>query len=524
MFNYEKYLFLFLSLIELSNAYLVFPFKLTNLKLNIAYDNSSDFVNKFMKEMSKNKLYTTITIGEPQKEVIMYLSLLDSYFGIMKDYCTKDVISTYDPYVSNSFTFGEEKTITISDLLYARKANDTFYFYTNKNLEEKKNITFEFLTVNKTMNTIDDYIPDAFCGKIGFLKRYYYPYSNTFINFIDYTKKNKIIDSYQYGIFFFDKEESYKIDKEIQNKYDGLIFLGLTDKDYPNIFKKYGDIDGSYLLMGKSKNIGGIFNYIYFQHLDRKIYCEKELSFEMDLEHNYVICPKDYYENIKKYYFDEYINKTICEERSSLKDGDKYSMIVCNLEIKKDLSKFPSLELFYMDLNYQFQLDYKDLFFEIDNKIYFLVIYQQMMSDSSSLWNFGKLLIQKYPFMFNEDRKTLYFVHLDKYQDHSKEPDPKQNTDDADENSDINISDNPEISDDNSNDKKNSKKKDENNFWSKYKIYIIVGIVIIVLIIGIILGYIFGRKVWEKHRKTRANELIDDNYEYKENEGDKIIN
>ena len=523
MFNYQKYYFLLLLLIELSNSYLVFPFKTTNLKLNIVYDSSSDFVNKFMEEMSKNKLYTTISVGDPKREAVMYLSMLDSYFGIVKNYCTKDVTSTYDPYNSKSFVIDVNSSESISDLSYAKKANDTFSFYTDKSARIIKNINIEFLTTNKTIKTIDDYTPDAFCGKIGFLKKYY-PYS--FINFIDYTKKNKIIESYQWGIFFFDKEESYKIDKEIQNKYDGLIFLGLVDIDYPNIFKKYSDINGSYLLMGKSKNIGGIFTSIFFQHLDKKIYCEKELSFEMDTEHNYVICTKDYYENIKKYYFDEYINKTICEERSSYKSGDKYSMIICNSEIKNDLNKFPSLELFYLDLNFQFELDYKELFLEIDNKIYFLAIYRQYAtSDSNSIWNFGKLLIKKYPFMFNEDRKTLYFVHLEKYNDHSKDSDlDKDDMDHKDDNTDSNISDNPDISDNNSDKNQNLPKNGTKSFWRRYKIYIIIAIILIVLIIGFIFGFFFGRKVWEKHRKARANELIDDNYEYKENEDNKIIN
>ena len=530
MFNYQKYIFIFIILLELSNSYLVFPFKTTNLKLNIIYDSSSDFVNKFMEEMSKNKLYTTISVGDPQKEVVMYLSMLDSYFGIMKYYCTKDVTSTYDPYESKSFVLNINSSVSVSDLSYAKKANDTFSFYTDKSVRIVKNINFEFLTTNKTIKPIDDYIPDGFCGKIGFLKRYYSPYSQSFINFIDYTKKNKIIDSYQWGIFYFDKEESYKIDKEIQNKYDGLIFLGLVDIDYPNIFKKYTDIDGSYLLMGKSKNIGGIFTSIFFQYLDKKIYCEKELSFEMDTEHNFIICTKDYYENIKKYFFEEYINKTICEERSSYKSGDKYYMIICNSEIKKDLNKFPSLELFYLDLNFQFELDYKELFYELDNKIYFLAIYKQYATtDSNSIWNFGKILIKKYPFMFNEDRKTLYFVHLDKYNDHSKDSDTDSDKDDTtdskiSDNTDSNISDEPILTDNNSDKNQNLPKNETKSFWSKYKVYIIITIIIIVLIIGVIFGYIFGRKVWEKHRKTRANELIDDNYEYKENEDNKIIN
>ena len=36
------------------------------------------------------------------------------------------------------------------------------------------------------------------------------------------------------------------------------------------------------------------------------------------------------------------------------------------------------------------------------------------------------------------------------------------------------------------------------------------------------MGYAFGRKIWEKHRKARANEL-DDNYDYtKEDSDDKL--
>jgi hypothetical protein len=111
-----NYLLLLIIIIELSNSYIVFPFKSTNPKLNIIYNTSSNFVNKFMEEMDKNKIYTTIHIGEPKKEIVMYLSMLDSYFGIMKDYCTQEVISTYDPYSSYSFILDNDSSISISDL------------------------------------------------------------------------------------------------------------------------------------------------------------------------------------------------------------------------------------------------------------------------------------------------------------------------------------------------------------------------------------------------------------------------
>jgi len=390
------------------------------------------------------------------------------------------------------------------------------YIFILIKIKEQMTINFEFLTANKTNKTNDDCVPNAFCGKIGFLKRYNYPYPKSYSNFIDYSKKNEMIQSYQWGIFFFDKEQSYIIDKEIQNKYDGFIILGLLETDYANIFKA-NDITSSYLLMGKSKKIEGLFTNIFFKYLDKTIYCERELSFGMDIDHNYIICTKDYYENIKQYFFNQYINYTICEERTSYNSGDKNFMIICNSTIKNDLEKFPSLQLFNLDLHFQFEFDYKDLFLEIDDKIYFLAIYYQPQSSASdSNWNFGRLLTKKYPFMFNEDRKTLYFVHLKKYKAHSKDPD-------KDDKYDNNTSDNPDVNDKtdiNPNQTKNGKK----SFWSENKEYIMIILLLIVLIVGVIFGYIFGRKVWEKHRKTRANEL-EDNYEYtKENGDDKLIN
>ena len=110
--------------------------------------------------------------------------------------------------------------------------------------------------------------------------------------------------------------------------------------------------------------------------------------------------------------------------------------------------------------------------------------------------------------MFDHDSKSLYFIRLKKYENYPIEPN-KGTTDNSMDNS----TDNKDV----------PKEEDKKSFWSKYKEYILFGGLFIFLIIGAILGYIFGRKIWEKHRKTRANEL-DDNYEYsKDNKDDKIL-
>ena len=60
------FIFLIIS-INLSNNYIIFPFKITNSKLNITYDDSSNFVTRFLSEIDKNRIYTNVSIGEPKK-------------------------------------------------------------------------------------------------------------------------------------------------------------------------------------------------------------------------------------------------------------------------------------------------------------------------------------------------------------------------------------------------------------------------------------------------------------------------
>ena len=37
-----------------------------------------------------------------------------------------------------------------------------------------------------------------------------------------------------------------------------------------------------------------------------------------------------------------------------------------------------------------------------------------------SFWKFGKIFMKKYSFIFDQDRKTISFVHLDKFNKKSK--------------------------------------------------------------------------------------------------------
>ena len=479
-------LFLLSILLKFSQNYIVIPFKSTNHKLNITYDDSPDFIDKFMKELDKSKIYAVLPIGKPKKETIVYFTMID-YFGILKNICFKGMISSYNPYESKSFTYDPQSTCTYYDLFKAKLGNDNVSLYYNIKMNDYFAVNFNFLIANQTYWNMDDYEIDKYCGKIGLIKRGSYP--NYYSNFIEHLKKSDIISSYQWGIFYFDKELSYYVDKDMQNKYDGFYIAGLTDDDYLNIFNM-NYISNTYIEMPLFTMLGGKFDQIYFKYKKEKINCSIDTYFENDIDANYIISKKNYFEKITFYFFKIYINKGICIMKNST---DKYSkgehMIICDLTFKNDLKNFPKLYLFYRELNFTFSLDYKDLFIEINDKIYFLIIYREL---SDSVWNFGNILVKKYSFMYDQDKKQIYFIHLKKY-----ELEPKD-----DEDEDIT--------------------KDKNNFWSEYKESIIIGVLVLFIIIAAIVGFVFGRKIWEKHRKLRANEL-DDNYDYtKEIDNEKL--
>ena len=472
--------------INLSNNYIIIPFKSTKKNYNITYNNSSDFTSEFKREMNKNQLYAEIPIGEPKKDALFFFTMND-YFGLLMNTCPKGMISLYHPYKSKTFTYDPESSCTYYDLFKAKIGNDNFSFYNNQQMKETVIINSNIVVDNHT-HAKKDYELDTYCGKIGLIVRTPY-YSNSYVNFISYLKKNNITQSYQWGIYFFDENKNYNIDKEIQNNYDGFYIAGLTESDYSTIFNT-NKIYNTYFTNPIYTMIGGKFDKIYFNYLNNIINCSEVTNFEIDIEKNYITSPKDYWENIKKYYFNKYFVNNKCKE---IVPVDKYNkgdiMIICNLTIKEELKNFPELNLLYRGLNSNFRLTYKDLFIEINNKIYFLIIHPQGIN---LVWNFGKFLVKKYSFMFDQDKKQIYYISF--------------KTDEADTDNKY---------------QKGKNNNDENNNANKYnKIYIYLSIIIIFIIVAGIVGFIFGRKLWEKHRKRKAFEL-DDNYDYsKENDNE----
>ena len=257
--------------------------------------------------------------------------------------------------------------------------------------------------------------------------------------------------------------------------YEGDLIIGIKDEDYLNIFNT-SNVISDYAIENGDNYIGINFQKIFFyDNNEIKYLCNNNTLINFVIDNNYNIINTYHYNIIKENFFKKYISSNICLEKTlTLSSGLKEYLIICNPSMKDNLKYFPTLYFFNIKFEYTFNLDYNDLFIEINNKIYFLIVGKDM---ELNIWNLGKIFMKKYPFIFNEDT-------------------------DANEKSEEN----------------NSKVK---QFFKDYYLLIIL---LICVILGIIFGIYIGAKIWKK-RRVRANEL-DDNVDYTENENNykNIIN
>ena len=465
---YLKFIFIFLLMI-CSNNYIILPFKTTNFPFHEPRNNMSNIEN-FLSQINNNQLYTSISLGNPAKNIDFYLSMEQLGFSVLTNNCKKGSNSSYSPNLSNTFKNITPHNYSMGLISKACLSTDKFSFYNNIDLS--KNISLndlKFLLGNNSMpsNEYIDY--DKFCGIIGNMRDSY----NQFLkdnNFIYYLKRNKIINSYTFGIYYFDKDNSFKIGKEILSKYDGFYIAGISNDSYSEIFKT-DKIENSYAFSSLYWSLS--FNKIYFNDSEVEYDCGNNTSVDFLIDMNYITSTRAYYENIKKYFFKIFLEDQTCveEETYSVYEENIY-MIICNSNFKKKISSFPKIYFFNDRFPFIFNLDYNDVFIEYNNKIYFLIVFKKAIN---TIWRMGKIFLKKYPLIFDYDQNKISFVHLNKFGGLPLE------------------------------DKKSNKKT------SNYKIYI----VIFLLILAIILGVYIGKYIWIKKRKIRANEL-DDNYEYEE--------
>ena len=485
--NIALYIIYILSFINFSYEYLVIPFKNKNTRQPQSFNFKSITGEEFL-EFNKNKLISSISLGTPFKTLELYLTMDYRLFFIGKGYCLKDSKSSYDPNKSSSFSFNDKKFYSnpFNDLRNMTLGKDKCTLYGDYNL--KTNISLN--NVLLYYGNIADYSENIFdkdkiCGIMGFKMHYENSYYGQFKGLEYVLKINNITNSSFWSIEFFDETE-----KKNYGDNDGYIILGAGDYKYLKNIKNITEdnIQFSY----NSYTVGSLEWNTAFQKIF--YYNSKNDTIKMDnpflnvgfnFDNKYYFCTKDYFESIKINFFNEYISKGICSIHQLNEFYLKYKYITCNKKnFLEEKNKFPVLYLFSYSFNYTFELTSNDLFIEVNDDFLFLMFYDPW---NPKLFLFGEKFMKKYNFIFRIDQKSIGFI-----QQINKE-------------------------------EKSDKEKKQEIIDNKNKFQIIWIIILSVLLVGIILGILIGKKIWDNKRKKRANELVDEDYEY-ESKKEEIIN
>jgi len=494
--------FIFLSKLITINSIIVIPFKVNNIKeINL---NSDYNVSSFIPDYFYRDLYCNIITGIPSKTI---LALLDTrshilHFGenYLKKQSLDDVIDpdnilskeTYDPTKSLSFKNISKYDYSNIELKSATLCSETFQLY--EDLSMKKTTP-----IQDVQFVIDDDIQENLHIRIGLSKPTTLEYQGPphFIQSLlnvgaikDQSWTIKFLSKND-GIFVLGEEPHQYQDIEKDKRYQRKYYFktsSLTGKEYHNpisisaqkIFLK--DSKGQEVIINENK--GCYLNYNY----------------------GFIIGTKEYREYIKKNYFDELINLNICSyDLVTFTDinglDSRYYAISClkykfnDLE-KKYYDKFPKLTFFVYDYNFNFELTKEDLFVEINDKYYFLIIFAKTLFDHPDLafWNLGLPFLQKYEFVHNYEEQFIGF-YIESEEEEEKR---KNNTSKENQEKEINKEDNE----------------------TKYKIIIAIGIVVGIILI--IVAFFIGKNYY-KNRKQRANEL-DEKFDYESNDKNKEKN
>ena len=413
-------------------------------------------ITKLFNELLDNKLIITLQMGNPKKNMDFYASMNEYLYYLEEGSCNNDYPQSSSYICTESKTFIETKNKAFCGVKLdeCHLGNDSLYLYQDINLKNQKEINVPFYYGNRKDNTNDN---RKICGNLGFKignsPFRFYEYEN----FVTILKQKGIINSYSWYIHYFENKK---------NDFDGAIIFDIFNPTFFSDFPFLQKLDDYNTI--NVKDIEAVlswtfeFDKVYYNSNDTQIDLQvvnAGFAFETDFIH----CSQIYFDSIKKYFFDSLLTNKIC-----FLIEDRYSYIYCEKQsFEKYKKDFPSLHFISFALNRTYVLNSDELFKDCGNYYFFMIIKPKY---SFKVWTLGKIFMRKNNFYFDGYKKIIGYF------DTVKEEEGKS----------------PFIS-----------------FLNKIKWYIFI-------IIGIVLGIFIGKKIREKTRKLRANEL-EDNYEYLEN-------
>ena len=458
--NIIYYILFNLILAKLTLSYVIFPFKTRSSII----PNTDKDITALFKSLIDNNIFIELELGTPPQKIEVFLRSTTPDFYISEKNKSDERTSGSNPYIydvgsdlnkfydkssSKSLQITSEEAISEPlEEIPGNVSNDIFHFINNN--KEIKDKRFTFILFKSTLG----YMP----GVMGLHSILSIEDRN--YNFLDQLKKNDVINSYFWMINY-------------TSNYEGNLILGEQPHIFdPNNYKEEDLYFSHPFIYDDFYDWGLPFDEISFNNIKFRQFHDNSFSHEL----NYIKGGIELEQQLD-IYFNEYINNKICFKESIENPYGPNKFYYCKKELyEKDLSKFPSLKLFQYDFNFTFELTYKELFLEKNDKLILMIFFDKRIFD----WEFGKPFLRKYSFLMNQDTKLIGFYKKKFYY-------------------------------------KNKEEKNWNSFaQSILFLLLVICVVILLIIFGIFLGMNF-------FRKKKCKYTIDDEYEYT-TKNDDIIN
>ena len=299
-----KFLISFFITAFLSNIILIKNESIIFLPLKL--DDISNKQNFEISDLENSKIYTEINVGNPNQKVKLYLS-----FNYYITYIfSNEANGSYETLNSLTYENISKSIYYSSPFEKGFQSNETLYLETfNKSVIEIKDFSFDLIT--KIKENLD--IQEGIMG----LKLFDNTYRGDPVrNIIVQLKKRHIIETYGWNIKF-------------NKNGEGVLGIGAYPHEYD--FNNYKSQYFKQILSGLRTT--GIFWEIEFTNIitGNGNYIEKTRKCEMQIETGLIFGTDEYFELVKKEFFDEKISQNKCFleiSKSSIKLNFKYAQIM----------------------------------------------------------------------------------------------------------------------------------------------------------------------------------------------------
>ena len=463
-------------LLDLKQCAVYLPFK-----ISYSYENKQDFNSTDVLNYWKSpKINSELMIGSPpQKMCVSFVSNIYE-LNLFQNNCDCEG-SSYNKESSESYFFLKNINYMYNKILNCSIINETLYLY--KDQEQKNKLTFEGMNIIYSDNKKEEFKPDRdkqtqyeyhsnTCLNIGFLGQldisFGYDLNLNFVRQLKNYQKNKnsFATSYDWTFKFTSAEEGFLIIGQKPHEFDNNNYkeeqyLTAGSKNNRYTHEWFLEVDSIYYT-GIRENNNSAYNSSFYD----------DSSIKLDINYGLIEGTKNYEENIKKDFF----NKLFEGKHCFFDQINEYRFYYCNKDAFNYIKKyFPTLKFCFKQHGMCFEFTYDDLFKEKNDKLFFLIYFND--KNSFSRYTIGLILLKKYLITFNYDTKLIGFYNKNI---------PINSTETGNEN--------------------------ENNKSYGFFLYFII---IVLFILFLIIGFLLGKKIYENTRKKRANELLDDDYEYK---------